>query len=241
VANLPHCLREELEDLSPVFRRLYLVSVNLAHRITVQSQEQHDLFLENFGKQAPVIPNGILVPPFEGPRHDAPFDFCWVASFKVQKRADVLIDMVRMLPRRRFLVVGGPGPDRTYSQGLMDQLKLLPNVEFRGFVPPDRVGEIYKEARIFLNTADWEGFPNGFLYAWSRGIPACSLKIDPDGAVTGGDLGIVVDDPRELAARMDALLEDPSRYAAMAARCHAHVLARHGLDHTVDRFLEILP
>jgi glycosyltransferase involved in cell wall biosynthesis len=122
----------------------------------------------------------------------------------------------------------------------MDDLADLPNVTFAGFVGPDRVGEVYEQARIFLNTSDWEGFPNGFLYAWTRGIPACSLHIDPDGVVSGGDLGLVDPDPARLAAAMDGLLDDPERYAAMARRCHDHVRERHDLDRAVDAFAAVL-
>lgn len=241
VANLPHCLRNELESLPRIFRRLYEISINRAQRVTVQSRDQQILLRENFGIDALIVPNGIEVPPIDGPRSAAPFDFCWVASFKVQKRADRLLEIVRLLPERTFLVVGGPGPDRDYSRKLMDELASQPNVTFEGFVSPHEVGRVYETARIFLNTADWEGFPNGFLYAWTRGIPACSLKIDPDGAVTGLDLGIVAEEPPVLALEMDRLLADPDRYAGMARRCYHHVQEHHSLEHSVDLFLEALP
>ncbi len=241
VANLPHCLRKELETLPGVFRRLYEISLNRAHRVTVQSREQQVLLKKNFGIDALVVPNGIQVPPFIWPRLDVSHDFCWVASFKVQKRADYLIDIARLLPDRTFLVVGGPGPDREYSRNLIGTLQGLHNVTFEGFVPPDKVGRCYEKARIFLNTSDWEGFPNGFLYAWTRGIPACSLKIDPDGAVTKNELGIVNENLEILAREMDILLGDPEKYAAMAKRCHDHVQEYHSLDHSVDLFLSALP
>lgn len=240
VANLPHCLREELEDLPPLFRRLYELSLRGAHAVTVQSDEQQALLEINFGRRAPVVPNGIDAPPWNGPRLTASADICWVASFKVQKRADRLVEIARLLPHRRFLVVGGPGPDKDYTRELVDRLRALPNVDFRGFVPPDRVGGIYESARLFLNTSDWEGFPNGFLYAWTRGIPAVSQRIDPDGVVSRLDLGLVEPDPAALAAGIDRLLDDDARYAEMAARCHAHVRAHHSLEHSVDRFLAAL-
>jgi glycosyltransferase involved in cell wall biosynthesis len=240
VANLPHCLREELEDLPPLFRRLYESSLNHAHRVTVQSDEQQVLLRQNFGITAPVVPNGIVAPPWSGPRLSAAADICWVASFKVQKRADKLVEIARLLPHRRFLVVGGPGPDKAYSQGLVDQLRALPNVQFRGFVTPDRVGEVYEGARLFLNTSDWEGFPNGFLYAWTRSIPAVSLCIDPDGVVSRLGLGLVEPDPAALAAGMDSLLADDARYGDMARRCYEHVCSHHSLEHSVDRFLAAL-
>ena len=240
VANLPHCLREELEGLPKIFRRLYALSLRWGHGVTVQSQEQKQLLLENFGIDAPVIPNGIAVPPLVAPRLDGEHDIVWVASFKPQKRADVLIAMIRLLPGRRFLVAGGPGPDLQRSQLLMDELAALPNVTFVGFVPPDQVGDVYGKARLFLNTSDWEGFPNGFLYAWSRGLPVASLKVDPDGVVRERDLGLVDPDPARLAAAMDRLLDDPERYAAMALRCHGHVAAAHSLERLADAFVGAL-
>ncbi len=241
VANLPHCLRNELEDLPQLFRGLYLVSIKNAHRITVQSREQQQLFRDNFGITAPIVPNGILVPVHARPRHNAPFDFSWIASFKIQKRADILLEMARLLPRRRFLVAGGPGPDSIYSRNLMDRLRQLPNVEYLGFVPPDRIGKVYAQARLYLLTSDWEGFPNGYLYAWSQGIPTCSLKIDPDGVVTSEELGLVIDDPCDLAKQMDLLLDDEERYAIMSHKCHQYVQSHHGISTTVDRFLAALP
>jgi len=241
VANLPHCLREELESLPKTFGRLYEFSINRAHRVTVQSQEQHDLLLKNFGIEGFVVPNGIKVPPYVSPRTDSPYDFCWVASFKIQKRADRLIEIARLLPDRAFLVVGGPGPDQTYSKKLTDELATLPNVTFKGFVTPDKVGQCYEQSRIFLNTSDWEGFPNGFLYAWTRSIPACSLNIDPDGQVSGQELGIVDKDPASLAREMDRLLNEPERYSAMARRCHNHVGKHHSLGSSVEIFLSALP
>ena len=116
VANRPHCLRGELESLPPMFGTLYAWSLKAAHRVTVQSTEQQSLLKENFGVTGVVVPNGIETEDFGGPRLEAPFDFCWVASFKVQKRADVLLRFTELLPGRKFLVVGGPGPD----QALLD-------------------------------------------------------------------------------------------------------------------------
>jgi len=241
VANLPHCTREELEGLPWVFRKLYLMSLKSADRITVQSREQQVLFEESFGIRPHIVHNGIIVSDWDGPPSQVPFDICWVASFKIQKRADVLVEMAKSLPDRKFLVAGGPGPDRSYSEDLMNQLRALPNVVYRGFVKPDEVGAIYRQARAFLNTSDWEGFPNGFLYAWSCGLPVCALKINPDGAVTDNDLGLVVDDVADLAGRMEQLLGDPAAYEAMAGRCYRYVQANHSLDRTVDEFLSVLP
>ncbi len=241
VANLPHCVREELEGLSPTFKRLYEWSLRGAHRVTTQSEEQQALMRKNFGVETPVVPNGIEVPPFAGPKTEAEVDIAWVASVKTAKRPDRLLEVAAALPHRTFRVAGGPGADLEYYEDMKARFEAAPNIDFVGFMPPDRVGEIYESARIFLNTSAWEGFPNTFLYSWTRGIPACSNEIDPDGILSEGGLGIVDIDPASLARRMDELLDDPDRYADMCRRCHEHVSATHSLDHTVDVFETVLP
>ncbi len=241
VANLPHCLREELEGLPGIFRTLYALSLRWGHRVTVQSREQAELMLANFGIRAPIVPNGIAAPPFNCNYDAAEFDVAWVASFKPQKRADVLLGIVRALPGRRFVVAGGPGPDRQRSRELAEALAAEPNVTFLGFVPPDRVGAVYERARLFLNTSDWEGFPNGFLYAWSRSLPVASLLVDPDGVVVAKDLGLVDPDPEKLVIAVDSLLSDRDRYEAMSARCRRHVAEAHSLTKLADAFTAALP
>ncbi len=59
--------------------------------------------------------------------------------------------------------------------------------------------------------------------------------------VITNNLGLIVDDPADLARQMDLLLDDFGRYAIMFERCRCHVLDGHGIDRTVDRFLETLP
>lgn len=241
VASRPHCIRGKSDDLPRLFAEPYAWSVKLADRVTTQTEEQHALFLENFGVRAPVVPNGIEVPVFRGPCWHADHDVSWVGSFKAVKRADRLIEFAKLMPTRKFLVAGGASSDLEYYRNLIDQLAELPNVTYLGFVNPDRVGEVYEQARLHLNTSDWEGFPNAFLYAWTRGVPTCSLNIDPDGLVTGEDLGIVEPEPPVLAMAMDALLEDEERYLEMAHRCYDHVLATNASDRSVDTFVGVLP
>ena len=68
-----------------------------------------------------------------------------------------------------------------------------------------------------------------------------SLNIDPDDAVSAGELGIVKPDIARFAQELDRLLDDPPEYSAMSRRCHDHVQKNHSLDRAVDVFLDVLP
>ncbi len=240
VASLSHILDEELEGLGGLFRRLYIFTLRKADRVTVQSCEQQVLLDNNFGVRASVVPNGIEVPPFRGPRFEAEYDAAWIGTIKPVKRPDRLLAFAAAHSGLRLLVVGGPGSDHGYYERMVRAFAAAPNIDYVGFIPPNKIHECYDKARLLLNTSDYEGFPNTFLYAWSRGIPVASLDVDPDNVLSGDGLGVIDPSPERLAGLVAELLADEGRYAEMARRCHEHVSRVHALPRAVEAFLAAL-
>lgn len=241
IANLPHVTREEMEGMSRILRFLYAWSLRHADLVTVQSREQERLLLENFAVQGVLVPNGIAIPPFPEAMPVTSHDVAWASTVKPVKRPDRLLEIARALPARRFIVAGGPGSDHGYYDEMVTCFAREPNLTYAGFVPPDRVKDIYRAGRLFLLTSRFEGFPNTFLQAWALGIPVCALDIDPDGVVTEHGLGIVEADVQLLAGKIDALLNDREAYEAMRRRCHEYVRRYHSLERLRDAFLAALP
>jgi len=247
IANMSNCLAADREGVPGPLNRLYGLAMRRADVVTAQTYQQQEMLRREFGIAAPLVPNGIVAPPAGPPRLAADSDVLWVGSLKPLKQPDLVLDLARRLPHRRFLVAGGPGADRAYADRLVAALQAAPNVQYLGFVPPDRIGDLYARTRLFLNTSVGEGrlslhegFPNTYLYAWSRSTPVCSLHVDPDDVVGSRGLGVVAADPAALATAMDRLLADAEAYGAMARACHQHVAAHHTLERTTDAFLAAL-
>ncbi|MEJ2721278.1 MAG: glycosyltransferase family 4 protein [bacterium] len=245
VAITPHVTREGFESMPRVIRFLYKWSLRHADRVTVQTEEQKRLLLENYGVEGALVPNGIEIPPFPDTPIEKSHDVVWVGSIKAPKRPDRLLAIARALPERRFLVAGGPGSagahDRSYYDEMVAAFASQPNLTYAGFVPPHEVGEIYRRGRLFLLTSEYEGFPNTFLYAWTNALPVCTLDIDPDGVVAARGLGIVDKDPESLAGKIDGLLDDQAAYEAMRGRCYEHVQKTHSLERMEAAFVDALP
>src|SRR5437773_6238472 len=104
----------------------------------------------------------------------------WVGMLRQPKRPDVLIEIARKAPGTRFVVCGASSTHRSppgYGERIVETLCTLKNVDYIGYVAPEKAHQVMADASILLSTSDEEGFPNTFLQAWSSGTPVVSLKV----------------------------------------------------------------
>jgi hypothetical protein len=65
-----------------------------------------------------------------------------------------------------------------------------PNLRFIESVPYHRIQDHYDRARIFVNTSEWEGWPNSFIQAGLGRAALLSLAVNPDGLFEKFRLGV---------------------------------------------------
>jgi len=98
-------------------------------------------------------------------------------------------------PGLRFEAIGrANSPDDGVAQRTVERARRMPNVALFDPMPYAQLDAHYRRALVLMCTSKWEGFPNTFLEAWSRGIPTVST-VDPDGIIearnpTGGQFGL---------------------------------------------------
>lgn len=136
------------------------------------------------------------------------------------------------------LVLVGDGPRRSQLQRLCRRLGLESSVRFTGRVPRDQVPGLLQQADVFalpvrtrLAGLNPEGLGLGFLEAAATGLPVIVGRSGgaPE-TVLDHQTGYIVepDDPQALAERMDRLLADPVRAAAMGRAGRDYVVGRYG-------------
>jgi glycosyltransferase involved in cell wall biosynthesis len=240
VANMDNCRPEKSEGCPKPVQRLYNRWLPRLDAVTVQTRAQQKLLAENWGIEGHLVPNGIVMEAESGDEAEPSWDVLWIGRLMRVKGPERLIALAKACPGLRFAVAGGPAPDTAYSDRVTADLSALPNIEFLGFVPPDRARELYGQAKLLLNTSENEGFSNTFLQAWKHRRPVCTTGVDPDGVIAGKDLGIVEPDMDRLAERLTGLIEDTERLRGLGERCRDHVGEEHDIRVTCDRFLEVL-
>jgi glycosyltransferase involved in cell wall biosynthesis len=163
----------------------------------------------------------------------------WVGMLRQPKRPDLLVEIAKRSPQVKYIVCGGASTHRSpagYSQRLIDELRELPNIVFRGQAAPQEAERVIAEAALLLCTSDQEGFPNTFLQAWSHGTPVVTLRVDPDSIIKRLELGAVTGTLEATVEQLQRLLQSPDERQRMATRGREYILANHSAKVMVDNF-----
>jgi glycosyltransferase involved in cell wall biosynthesis len=221
-------------------RWLYQHGLRTVDAIVAQNPKQVETCREHYGREAILIPSCYQLP--RDARPGSGDTVLWCGTVHTYKRPELLLEIARRLPHRKFVMVGGHGVDETlsvpYYKSVLGEARALGNVEATGFLPLAQVEPYFDRARVFLNTSDYEGMPNTFMQAWSRGIPTVAT-VDV-GARVGGELIYrQFDKVEEGAAEIERLLGDAAHWQRASARVRSYFEATHSSAEVLARYSQV--
>jgi len=167
----------------------------------------------------------------------------WVGTVHDYKRPELLLEIARRLPQRRFVIIGGsaapggllrPG----YYESIRDAAARLPNVEFAGFLPLEDVEKHFDHGRVLVNTSTYEGMPNTFLQAWARGIPTVAT-VGVGARVQNRPVYECFSKVDEAAAEIERLFTDDLHWARASARCLEYFESEHSSAEVLRRYSQL--
>jgi glycosyltransferase involved in cell wall biosynthesis len=203
-------------------------------RVFVQNPEQQRLLREHFGRDAALIQNCFTPPAASGA--DPQGYVLWVATLRVPKRPEVLLEMARRMPKHRFVMIGGADPDNPeFGHRIREEAATLPNVEYKGFLPLFEADRYFDGARVMVNTSKYEGFPNTFLQAWSRGVPSVGF-VDTGSRQDGEPVYSIASDVAQACAQLERLMSDDVHWRVASKRAKAYFEANHSVEAVVGQY-----
>lgn len=149
----------------------------------------------------------------------------WVANIKPDKNLAELLEFAKCFDgnkKVKILVIGKNYGD-SKTRILLDEISKRFNIEYLGYLKPEKIDEILLSAKFLCTTSIREGFPNVFLNAWSYGIPVISTGIDPDGVIINRKLGLCESDLNKLSRSVLDLAENEQTYSQVSRRCIEYV------------------
>ncbi len=99
-----------------------------------------------------------------------------VCRLSKEKRVENLIKVIAKFKNNLKLKIVGDGPELENLKKLITSLKLEKNVIFLGKIHPNKIKLIIKSFDYFINSSDFEGFPNSVVEAISSGIPVIASQ-----------------------------------------------------------------
>ena len=214
-------------------RLLYEFGLRGADAIVAQTRHQERLLRRNFGLPCTVIPN-FLPSRSSASVPDRNGCILWASMLRRLKQPMHFVRLAKACPDEKFVMIGGPDE---HDPGTFERVekasRTIPNLEFLGFQPYEISDDYFGRSKAIVNTSRYEGFPNTFLQAWSRGVPVISY-FDPDGVIVKHRLGRVVDGEDALIAAVRQLRNghetDPGLILRYFSDHHSPVVAERYLD-----------
>lgn len=171
--------------------------------------------MESFGIAANyrIVPNIVPVSfSAESERQTGKKTILYVGAFRERiKNTSLLIRAAFELKKKRSdfkVVLVGGGEDEGRIKNLIKELQLGDVVKFMGFLPPDKVAELYSVADVVVVTSRVETFSVVAAEAMGNGVPVITTRCGgPEEFITEGE-GIVLEsfEPEELSEALDKVL-----------------------------------
>lgn len=223
--------------------RIFLdYGIRNAHVILAQTRAQRAALAQHYGRaDAEVVPNfhAGAPPPQEERRRDS---VVWIANLKPLKNPHAFVRLAASFrgdPGVRFVMIGRAMLDDRWTRDLLRAIEAVPNLDYLGARTQDEVNAALADARVLVNTSDYEGFSNTFVQAWMHEVPVVSLNVDPDGLLRGHGLGFLSGTEEQLRRDVRRLVQDERLAREIGGKCRDHALRNHSIEN-VDRIAALL-
>jgi glycosyltransferase involved in cell wall biosynthesis len=214
---------------SQFWKRIFLPfeqrTYRIADRIICDCEDTKRVLIERYGipvKKISVI--HCAVDPgkfhFKGlPK--APNSVLYIGRLAKRKGLEFLIRSMPLIVRENpefCLLVGGKGEYLEKMKTLVSRMQLENNVTFLGFVPEDRLNDLYNQSQCVVVPSVFEGFGITVIEALAAGTRVVGTDVDGIREILmSGEYGRLVPygDRRALADAIIAEMSDPKRAGAL--------------------------
>ncbi len=177
----------------------FLWSLRHADTVIAQNQTDADNLSATAGVSAQVIRNPDRLQPLDEKERQT---ILWVGRSADVKRPERFLELTKQMPEQWFTMICQRAIEDKQYDNLVEKAKQIKNLEFIPRVPFHKIHEYFQRARVFVNTSDYEGFPNTFIQACTCATPILSLNVNPDGFLDKYECGMCANGDWELFLNM---------------------------------------
>jgi glycosyltransferase involved in cell wall biosynthesis len=230
----------------PFWRSLVYASVKRSRLLLANSEATRDDLLHFFrlpAERVRLTPLGVEEEFFKLTRRPEPF-LLTVSTLHPHKNLDRLLRAFAHFRKRhpdfRLVIAGLRGFAAAELQRQRDSTGLHDAAEFTGWIPRERLYDLYERAWAFIYPSTFEGFGLPVLEALAAGVPCACSGIEPLRSVAGG--AALHFDPRreeDIRTALERIAFDEALRTSLAAAGPPRA-AQFSWETTADRTLRAL-
>ncbi|MFZ5516792.1 MAG: glycosyltransferase family 4 protein [Candidatus Zhuqueibacterota bacterium] len=230
---------EILNKIDPFYHRmLYKFGLKNISYVVSQSITQQQNFKLNFNKNSWIIKNIYKTKNSNSDNNKQNY-VLWVGTNNQLKRPELMLVFAKLLPEIKFKMAMIPSTDADIQQKFESDVTQVTNIDFLGFVPESKIGELYGEASLLVNFSKLEGFPNVFLHAWANKTPVITLEVDPDNVIKKYGLGYCAETMENMVKHVKSLLQNPEKLKEIGDNCYNYVKKEHAPEVIIRKYEEL--
>ncbi len=230
-------------------RRLYPLGVRLAHAVVCRTEEQRTLLAERYGRAGELIRTGHPIPtpamptvgtasPAATVGSESARSILWIGRAHPLKQPELFLDLAARLPEERF-VMALMRDERhpAVLEAVRRRVASLANVVLHEDVAWNKIDGQVSDAKLFVNTSTYEGFPNTFVQAALHGVPIVSWRVNPDAVLTKEGLGACAEGSFDrLVEEVVRLCRDHTVRGEMGRRAKRYAETHHDIERAADAY-----
>jgi len=211
----------------------FVWSLRHADAVIAQNQTDANNLFATADVPAQVIRNPYRLQPLDQKQRQT---ILWVGRSADVKRPELFLELTRKMHQQRFTMICQKAIDDKLYDNFVAKAKQIRNLEFIPRVPFHKTDEYFQRAKVFVNTSDYEGFPNTFIQACKCATPILSLNVNPDGFLDEYNCGISCDgDWGKFTDSLKLILEE-ERYIELGKNARKYVEKNHDINKIIEQY-----
>ena len=158
-----------------------------------------------------------------------------------RKKPEKLLELAAKAPTWTFfaIIVKERGLETEYDE-FVTKSNHLSNLTVIHSLPHEEYLRFHDSVSLVLNTASTEGYPNTLLEAFARSVPALTLGIDPDQAISKNGIGWVYTDIKNAAIKLNYLAEHREELILAGNNARKYAEKHHSFEKAISDLDHVL-
>lgn len=227
---------KQLLNNSKINSFIYLWGLKNADLVIAQTKKQSENLLNNFKKRSISIKSPLYQIESTQPNKFKQ-NILWVGRIDRIKKPEIFIELAKNNYLLNFIMICPSAKEPKYTSEIYNLAKQTKNMVFVEYVPFNKINDYFQQAKILVNTSDFEGFPNTFIQAAKNKTPILSLNSNPDNFLTEYQCGLCADGNfNKLNYYLNLLVKDKELWGKYAENAYNYARENHDINKEIIKF-----